>query len=190
MITETAIIFDVGRVTARALLEQRGYDMTVVKTLLSEAWFDGVGKAAVLRSVGEVEQTSAALDAPGATIECQVCYDDCEAKDITGNRCGHFFCNACWGYHIATQVQDGVTDIQCMDDACAVACSDEMVSVLAPASVSQRLTRFGVAAFTEICPLLKKCRNSNCTATIKMGEASLLGQDVTCAACGFLNCAR
>jgi hypothetical protein len=93
----------------------QAYDMTAVKTTLSEQWFEGIGKAGVLRSVGEVETVSAALETPGQTIECQVCFDDCIAKDITGNRCGHFFCNSCWGYHIASQVKDGVTDITCMD---------------------------------------------------------------------------
>ena len=105
-------LFGVGQTTAKALLEAQGCDMSKLRTTLVERWFDG-GKAAILAEIGDVEAVNPALE--GETLECQVCYESCEARDITGNRCGHFFCNECWAMHIQMQVTDAVADIQCSE---------------------------------------------------------------------------
>ena len=40
-------------------------------------------------------------------VECYVCFEDKLPSEVSQNRCGHVFCNACWALHLAETNGDG-----------------------------------------------------------------------------------
>jgi ariadne-1 len=51
---------------------------------------------------------------------CEICYDEPAASDASTLRCGHRFCNGCWGAYASSKVKDeGRCMLPCMSSGCA-----------------------------------------------------------------------
>jgi|EP01047_Picozoa_sp_COSAG01_P021382 hypothetical protein len=110
MIGEVANLLSVTRIVAKRLLAHYSWDNALIKTAVCEEWFEGK-RAAVLARIGEGWEGGSALarsmSGAVATTECTVCFDECSPADISWSRCGHCFCNSCWGMHLQQQITDG-----------------------------------------------------------------------------------
>ena len=91
--------------------------MDGIRASIANTWFDDGGRARVLEEIGEVDWEAGPL-APAGAVTCGVCWGDFEPQDITGNRCGHHFCNECWARHMAAQTSEGNSRIACMEMGC------------------------------------------------------------------------
>lgn len=85
----------------------------------------------------------------------------------------------------------GVGEIQCMDVSCSTVLADDFIAALAGPTLQSKLARFAIAEFIEENPLLKKCRNPECTFTIKLcyaGDRDEVVCDERLGGCGAQSC--
>lgn len=203
MTLEISTLLNVSRIVARRMLAAYNWDTGYVKTEVCDEWFShgSAGIARVLTKIGEDEAMAVGIHTvsgrggsgeSGGLIECMVCFEKCEPANGSGNRCGHFFCNECWGMHLSQQIADGnVAEIKCMDNDCKVVLADEFIAALAPPQLHSKIKRFSLAEFVEEHPLLKKCRNPECTMTLRICDGEQRDElpcDNSQGGCGNLNC--
>ena len=64
-------------------------------------------------------------------VDCTICFDTCQKKDVDALPCGHVFCKPCWRDYLLVKVQrEGTARIECPAHNCHLAMDELSVMSL------------------------------------------------------------
>ena len=97
-----------------------------------------------------------------------MCFCDVPRAESSSNeRCGHRFCNDCWGEHLRIQITEGNAQaIVCMQGGCRALVELSMVQALVDAQFFATCARFAHKQFVDDNPYLKFCPAAGCERVI------------------------
>jgi ariadne-1 len=133
------------------------------------------------------EQSSS--DGAGAAEDwaCSVCFCPAPRDARSALRCGHVFCNDCWGNHLRVQVNEGNADkVHCMAEGCSVLVEPHLAQVLLDAEAYAKFARFAQKQFVDDNPYMKWCPAVGCEKVIKVSDIGSCSE--TACTCGMIFC--
>ncbi|WCJ35311.1 RING/U-box superfamily protein [Euphorbia peplus] len=151
---------------ARALLIYHRWDINQVIQLFVE---NGKDRLFAEAGVATVYQDDFASSLP-SLVECNICFDEVHASNVTFMDCGHFFCNSCWTQHFIVRINEGQSRrVRCMESKCNAICDDTKIRNLVAArnpDLAEKFDQFLLASYIEDnkrvkwCPSVPHCGNA------------------------------
>jgi ariadne-1 len=135
----------------------------------------------------ERSAAAAAAEEGGDGEMCLVCCQ--EGESMSAPRCGHRYCDTCWGTYLTGKVEEGVSaSIGCMEPSCTVSLEAAYVQALTPSATFAKYSQFARDCFVAERSDIKWCPAPGCTKAIHVGSTgSLESKPVSCS-CGFVFC--
>ncbi|XP_065847188.1 probable E3 ubiquitin-protein ligase ARI2 [Euphorbia lathyris] len=152
---------------ARTLLIYYRWDVNKVIQLFVE---DGKDKLYTEAGVAIVYQEDLVTAQLPSLVDCNICFDEAYASEVTVMDCGHFFCNNCWTQHFIVRINEGQSRrIRCMESNCNAICDDAKIRNLVAASnpdLAEKFDQFLLESYIEDnkrvkwCPSVPHCGNA------------------------------
>lgn len=117
--------------------------------------------------------------------ECEICYGQHQAKQMTGLACGHRFCRKCWRLYLNAKIMsEGQSDsIACASPGCHLVVDDKtVVRLINGGRVKRRYQHLITASFVECNALLRWCPAPGCSYAVEVQETMASGssQQIVC----------
>jgi ariadne-1 len=174
-----------GLTLAEAALVLRTFDWATDKLLAR--YFDKPQE--YLQAAGVFQGT--ALPRPDKpTIDCQVCFDTIDVKDVPSLACGHaLFCRDCWRGYLHDRAETGAATLntKCMSKGCPVMATGEDWSRLAAPKDLERYHFFYMKSFVNSNRKIAFCPNPRCSNAVSYSGFGTPMDVVECT-CGARYC--
>lgn len=172
---ELAAKLDINELVAFMLLEKQNWNIH----RLEETWI--TLRSTMLSSIG-MSLSQAKLDPSlhhpkgneDELLECVVCCDEFPPSQMWCLSCGHIFCDNCWKEEVKSKINQGMSQINCMESGCHCLVPPTSVRQLCEKEeIYNNLLHFIIDQQVNLADTLTHCPNPKCSKPINKLSAHL-----------------